>query len=146
MVIKSNSMSSELQNALLYRLQFRSKFLTAVEAADSRDSQNAEKLWTGLLACLPKIKSSATLGKPMPTSFSVKIQRKLASTVPPRPIVEVAQDAAFSHLERLCRDAAVAVEVLKYYDSHSLMVCELHSMRMVSLTFLTDFRTTIPSS
>ena len=36
--------------------------------------------------------------------------------------MEVSQEAAFEHLERLCLDASVAVEVLKYYDSHSLMV------------------------
>lgn len=74
------------------------------------------------MAFIPDLKSSLPFGKSFPSSFSVKIQRKLASTVPPRPIVEVSQEAAFEHLERLCLDASVAVEVLKYYDSHSLMV------------------------
>lgn len=107
------------------RLTFRSQFLTVVETADSRDAETSLKvkeMWTELLTLVPKIKSTTSLGKPKPESFSSKLQRKLASTVPPRPIVEVGQEAAFSHLERLCKDAAVVVEVLRYYDSYSLMV------------------------
>lgn len=81
-------------------------------------------MWTTLQALLPQIVSSADLGKPVPESFSIKVQRKLASTVPPRPIVNVSQDRAFEHLERLCRDAAAVVDVLEYHDSHSLFVCQ----------------------
>ena len=94
-----------------------------MEAADSRTSPELKTLWLELLAFVPDLKSSAQLGKAVPSSFSIKVQRKLASTVPPRPIVQVAQETAFDHFERLCRDASVAVEVLRYYDSHSLMVC-----------------------
>lgn len=79
-------------------------------------------MWTELQSSLPQIISSTNLGKPVPDSFSVKVQRKLASTVPPRPIVIVSQERAFAHLERLCRDAAAAVDVFEYYDSHSLFV------------------------
>lgn len=98
-------------------------FLTAVELADSRTSSSDMKhLWTELLKSLPALKSSTKLGNTVPTSFSVKLQRKLASTVPPRPIVQVSDEAALDHLERLCRDGSVVVEVLDYHDSHSLMV------------------------
>lgn len=69
----------------------------------------------------PKLKSSTSFGKACPTAFSVKLQRKLASTVPPRPIVEVSQDTAYDHLERLYRDGSDMVEVFQYYDSHSLL-------------------------
>jgi hypothetical protein len=79
-------------------------------------------LWIELLASLPALKSSTILGKATPTAFSVKLQRKLASTVPPRPIVQISDEAAFDHLERLCRDGSVVVEVIDYHDSHSLMV------------------------
>jgi hypothetical protein len=116
-------MASNLRIALGCRLRFRAQFLKVVEMADARTPTNIKDLWTDLLAALPDIKSSTHLGKAVPASFSTKIQRKLASTVPPRPIVQVSQDAAFEHLERLCRDASVVVEVLKYYESHSLMVC-----------------------
>jgi hypothetical protein len=124
----SLEMGFDVKHALGCRLHFRARFLKIVEMAESRTSTNIKDLWNDLLATLPDIKSSTRLGKAVPSSFSVKIQRKLASTVPPRPIVQVSQEAAFDHLERLCRDASVVVEVLKYYDSHSLMVCKVLQM------------------
>lgn len=111
-----------VKKSLEHRLQFRLQFLTAVEAADSRTSQDPKKHWSDLSTFIPNLKQSSALGKSVPSSFSVKIQRKLASTVPPRPIVEVSKEDAFAHLERLCVDASIAVEVLNYYDSQSLIV------------------------
>lgn len=122
MLSTSEEISSEIKEALLHRLRFRASFLKTVEKADSRTSSNLKALWTELMASLPALKSSTELGKAVPSSFSVKLQRKLASTVPPRPIVQVSDEAAFDHLERLCRDGSVVVEVLDYHDSHSLMV------------------------
>lgn len=119
----SKSISSELNAALESRLRFRIAFLTIVEQADSRTPSNIKEMWTDLLSQIPNVKSTTLLGKSKPESFSSKLQRKLASTVPPRPIVEVSEEAAFDHLERLCKDASVVVEVLTYYDSHSLLVC-----------------------
>ncbi|CZR53954.1 probable MAK10 Glucose-repressible protein [Phialocephala subalpina] len=121
LLAESETLPLDIKRALDCRLQFRAQFLNTVELADSRTSDSLVKQWTTLGDFLPYLNSSSKLGKSVPTSFSVKIQRKLASTVPPRPIVQVSQEAAFDHLERLCRDAAVAVEVLTYYDSHSLM-------------------------
>lgn len=115
-------MQVEFKRALISRLSFRAQFLRTVEMADSRTSKELKGLWTDLAAFPPDLRSSVALGKPVPKSFSVKLQRKLASTVPPRPIVEVSQEDAHDHLERLCRDGSTVVEVLRYYDSHSLMV------------------------
>ncbi|KAG0648103.1 mak10 [Hyphodiscus hymeniophilus] len=118
----SPEVSPKLKDALLCRLRFRATFLRTVEMANSRNSSASMKaLWTELLDSLPALKSSTKLGKAAPTTFSVKLQRKLASTVPPRPIVHISDEIAFDHLERLCRDGSVAVEVLDYHDSHSLM-------------------------
>ena len=119
----SEEITKEIKDALYSRLQFRAKFLRIVDVAVSRTALGIKEMWTELQSSLPQIIYSAKLGKPVPDSFSVKVQRKLASTVPPRPIVEVSQDRAFEHLERLCRDAAVAVDVLEYHGSHSLFVC-----------------------
>jgi N-alpha-acetyltransferase 35, NatC auxiliary subunit len=128
----SQEIGSDLKKALGCRLHFRAQFLKIADMADTRTPTNIKEMWSDLLAALPQIKASAYLGKPVPSSFSTKIQRRLASTVPPRPIVQVSQEAAFEHLERLCRDASVVVEVLKYYDSHSLMVCALREMTLQS--------------
>lgn len=125
MLATTEGMEPKIKRSLECRLKFRLQFLKAVGGADSRTSGDTKELWSDLLAFIPDLKSSNSFGKPFPSSFSAKIQRKLASTVPPRPIVQVSQETAFDHLERLCLDASVAVEVLKYYDSHSLMVCRI---------------------
>jgi len=122
LISASQDITPNIRNALECRIRFRAKFLKTIEAADSRTSLDIKTSWIALLDLVPDIKSSTKFGKAVPSSFSVKLQRKLASTVPPRPIVQVGQEAAFDHLERLCRDASVVIEVLKYYDSHSLMV------------------------
>lgn len=132
----SEAIAPKLKDALQSRLKFRISFLTIVEQADSRTSPNIKEMWTDLLGQIPDIRSTTILGRPKPESFSLKLQRRLASTVPPRPMVEVSEEAAFDHLERLCKDASVAVEVLKYYDSHSLLVCPLSND---FLTLLTQF-------
>lgn len=116
------SISNQLKNALHLRLEHRAEFLRTVEVADSRTATDVKVMWNSVLDLTAKVKSSAHLGVPVPDSFSVKVQRKLASTVPPRPVIELARDAAFGHLEQICRDAAVALDVLKYYDSQSLLV------------------------
>lgn len=48
------------------------------------------------------------LGKTVPGSFSTKIQRRLASTVPPRPIVEVDFNDSLHTLKQLCADCEEA--------------------------------------
>ncbi|KAI9052716.1 hypothetical protein LZ554_002992 [Drepanopeziza brunnea f. sp. 'monogermtubi'] len=121
LLLDADDIEPIMKRSIECRLQLRLQFLTAVEAADSRASKDSKKYWSELSASISDVKSSSAFGKPVPSSFSVKIQRKLASTVPPRPIVEVSQEDALSHLERLCSDASVAVEVLEYYDSHSLI-------------------------
>lgn len=70
---------------------------------------------------------SKDLAKSVPDSFSVKLQRKLASSVPPRPVVSVEFVTAFDHLERICRDGKILTEVLDYHDSQSLMVSDLEN-------------------
>ncbi|KAH7370528.1 amino-acid N-acetyltransferase-like protein subunit Mak10 [Rhexocercosporidium sp. MPI-PUGE-AT-0058] len=116
-----DDMDPAVKKSLEYRLKFRLQFLQTVEGADSKSPGDTKRLWSDLSDFVPDLKRTLPLGKPFPSSFSVKIQRKLASTVPPRPIVQVSQEAAFEHLERLCLDASVAVEVLEYHGSHSLM-------------------------
>lgn len=91
--------------------------------ADSRtSSEDLKAQWSELLGCLQFLKFTTNIGKATPSAFSVKLQRKLASTVPPRPIVQISEEAAFDHLERLCRDGLAVVDVLNYHDTHSLMV------------------------
>lgn len=119
----SETIEPRVRRALAQRLGFRFSFLTAVSTVEDRSIPfEVKKSWTAALESLPGLKSELELSKSVPEAFSAKLQRKLASTVPPRPVVTVEIGAAYAHLERLCQDGLIVTEVLNFHDSHSLMV------------------------
>ncbi|RDW71406.1 putative MAK10 [Coleophoma cylindrospora] len=120
-LLSGSDIDPDLKYALRSRLELRAVFLKTVEVADSRSATETKGLWEELLSFVPMLKKTHNLGKAVPQSFSVKLQRKLASTIPPRPIVHVSLDAAHAHFEKLCRDGADCLQVFDYRDSHSLM-------------------------
>src|SRR5699024_6212590 len=69
-----------------------------------------------------QIEQSMSLGKPIEEAFSLKLQRKLASTVPPRPMVKINSNEAMEHLRRLCQDAADILQMLDYRGPYNLRV------------------------
>lgn len=114
----------ELAQALDFRLELRYAFLRAIELSELRSNPDSLKTpWIQMKALLDPIDKSQSLGVPVPESFSAKLQRRLASTMPPRPIVQLSFDDAMSHFKRLSADGAEVVDVLKYSDSQSLLVC-----------------------
>ncbi|KAK9855574.1 NatC N(alpha)-terminal acetyltransferase [Penicillium brevicompactum] len=104
----------KLKDAIRCRLAFRHEFLSALdqdlEVLETRDTHNFESC----LSELGPLTESVSLGKPIPEAFSLKIQRKLASTVPPRPMVNISCDDALAHLKRLCQDAIDMQQMLDY--------------------------------
>lgn len=64
-------------------------------------------------------------GKPIPDSFTLKIQRKLASTIPPRPMVTISNKVAIDFLRRLLKDAIDMHEILDYTSPDDLRVCTI---------------------
>ncbi|RSL98489.1 hypothetical protein CEP52_010296 [Fusarium oligoseptatum] len=116
-----DEVSDEIREALDRRLQLRSLFLDATQCPQHmREPDVARKPWLEALELLPSIKSSHSLGRPVDEAFSAKLQRKLASTMPPRPIVKLEFDDAFGHLLRLFKDGAQLIDVLHYTNSQSL--------------------------
>lgn len=124
LVLHTQDLPEDMKEALAIRLSFRHTFLTTVDIVDARSS-DAKEFWRELFTLIPTLRTSSKLAKSAPQSFSVKLQRKLASTVPPRPIVELSQQSAYEHLERMCKDGEIAVDILDYADSHSLMVSKI---------------------
>ncbi|KAF7942693.1 uncharacterized protein EAE97_006147 [Botrytis byssoidea] len=120
LILQAQSIAKDMKKALSTRLNFRQAFLKTVNTVESR-SQDAKESWRETHSFISDLASTGKLAKPVPQSFSVKLQRKLASTVPPRPIVVVGQESAYEHLERMCKDGEIAVDILDYTDSHSLM-------------------------
>lgn len=124
LVSQLGSGNDDVFNALIARLQLRRAFLDATECPEHMGNPGvARKPWLDALELLPTIKSTHMLSTPVPDAFSAKLQRKLASTMPPRPIVELSFDDAFGHLQRLFRDGAEVIDVLNYTDSQCLQVC-----------------------
>ncbi|KAI9752782.1 MAG: hypothetical protein M4579_005488 [Chaenotheca gracillima] len=96
--------SDSIKSALKIRLEFRKAFLQVLSTDVAGLKQVAPSLWEECGKILPLMQASHTRGTPVESSFSVKLQRRLASTVPPRPIVHLEYDDAMSHLKQLCKD------------------------------------------
>jgi hypothetical protein len=116
------TISEHLRDALKTRLQFRKAFLGAVskDLGVVKDPSTTE--WETCARQLQSVNDSHQLGRPVEQSFSIKIQRKLASTVPPRPIVNISFENALSHLRRLCQDGRDLAAVLDFCGSNDLLV------------------------
>ena len=117
------SIGETMAAALSSRLQLRHIFLAAVECPQLiKQPELARTPWTEGTALLPGINSSHNLSRPVEEAFSAKLQRKLASTIPPRPIVQPRFDEAFGHLERLFRDGEELINVLNFTNPQCLQV------------------------
>ncbi|CAM1504209.1 Fc.00g018000.m01.CDS01 [Cosmosporella sp. VM-42] len=117
----NGTLSGDIIQALDRRLELRSIFLDAAECPQHmKDPNSARKPWKEALAIFTSIKKSHSLGKAVDEAFSAKLQRKLASTMPPRPIVQLSFEDCFGHLKRLFEDGLELIDVLNYTDSQCL--------------------------
>jgi hypothetical protein len=108
------------QEAITSRLKLRKGFLNAVRQNFGSNESNA---WDYCLTELPILLKTKTLGIPVNAAFSAKIQRRLASTVPPRPIVELGFDQAYEELHRTCQYISEIARFKEYHGGSNLMVC-----------------------
>ncbi|KAG5932158.1 hypothetical protein E4U53_001457 [Claviceps sorghi] len=119
--LKGASLPDDVADALVSRLNLRSVFLTATESPQyMKEPSKAKAPWDEALQILPRIDTTHSLGSAVDDAFSMKLQRKLASTMPPRPIVQLKFDDAFGHLSRLFKDGSEVIGVLDYTDSQCL--------------------------
>ncbi|KAJ9665442.1 N-alpha-acetyltransferase, non-catalitic subunit [Coniosporium apollinis] len=107
-----HSMSTSLRRALESRLGFRQTLLSAMHQ-DANDPLNAlDPLWRSTITFFSDIKSTHALGRPVPEAFSPKLQRRLASTVPPRPVVEYTFDEALQKMTLLCEHSLETIRAM----------------------------------
>lgn len=118
------SLPEGVAGALEGRLELRLKFLEAMAA--SQDTSNVggiKAAWSEANSAFKNLEGC--LGVPttqVEESFDAKIQQKLASTMPPRPIVNLSRDDALGHLGRLFEDNLQSADVVEYSDPESLLV------------------------
>jgi hypothetical protein len=125
----------EMVKALDSRLELRYLFLNATQCSEHmHEPEVARKPWKDAVAIIPDIGNSHTLGKAVDEAFSAKLQRKLASTMPPRPIVQIGFEDAFGHLIRLFQDGSELIDVLNYTNSQALQVSHLVACSKYLLT------------
>jgi N-alpha-acetyltransferase 35, NatC auxiliary subunit len=109
----------DMRKAIETRLLFRRSILKALE----ENTGPLKRRTKSSLLCIPllqDIRDTSHLGIPVNESFSTKIQRSLASSVPPRPMVRINFSDALSHFETLCNDAADIDQILTTQTSEDL--------------------------
>jgi len=115
--------SDDMANALSFRLELRAAFLRAIELSELRSNPESLSLpWSQMKAVWEPIYRSRHLGTPVPEAFSTKIQRRLTSTMPPRPIVQPSAEQTYELFQKLFADGIDVLKVLNYSDSQSLLV------------------------
>ncbi|KAF1918038.1 amino-acid N-acetyltransferas-like protein subunit Mak10 [Ampelomyces quisqualis] len=95
-----------LRSAIRARLKFRKDFLRALDPDLPLDV--IPYSWPPVLAGVQTLKNTHQLGNAVPGAFSTKTQRRLASTVPPRPIVELDFKDALEKLSQAASDCEEA--------------------------------------
>lgn len=142
---REETKAGEVQAALASRLQLRKAFLLAVKPKTVLLGPDHAVLWNSCLELLPKLRSSKHLGVAVNNSFSAKIQRRLASSVPPRPIVEIGFDEAFVYLNQLFQNGKEVYRVLDHPDGCNWMVRRCRYDAFNGKTLITpEFRNVIP--
>ncbi|KAE8393159.1 amino-acid N-acetyltransferase subunit Mak10 [Aspergillus alliaceus] len=119
---QGNSVDGKIKEAIKCRLLFRREFLLSLDQDINVLESRSTSHFSSCLLQLSPIADSLSLGRPVPEAFSWKVQRKLASTVPPRPMVNISFEDALAHLKRVCQDAIDLVEVLDYCGPYNLKV------------------------
>ena len=142
-VSKLTNISSSIRDALVIRLELRNYFLSAVQFDQIIDDHRVP-WWDRCLRLLPVLPKTTSLGMRVEASFSIKIQRRLASTVPPRPMVNMSFDEAFEQLTRLCQNGKDAYRILDYRGGPNLMVGALFEFSIYHLTSPTAIYMGVP--
>ncbi|KAL2373348.1 hypothetical protein RJZ57_002191 [Blastomyces gilchristii] len=109
---------------LVHRLLFRRELLSGLDMDTVPAKQRSTQPFLAALRQLGRIEKSMHLGKPVPEAFSLKIQRRLASTVPPRPMVHVSAADAIAHMTRFCQDAVDVQQILEYRGPYNLQLLD----------------------
>ncbi|KAI1820877.1 Mak10-domain-containing protein [Xylaria intraflava] len=109
--------------ALESRLELRIAFLDAIDLSVIRNgsSDPPKQPWSQMRTLITDIELQHGLGQPVPEAFSTKLQRRLASTMPPRPMVKLSFKECITYFQRFFDNGAEVIDVLQYKDPQSLL-------------------------
>ena len=117
-----------VHRAIVSRLRYRRALLKATSANVECSTEERSSLWQDCVPLFTAVVGTHGLGVNVPESFSMKIQRRLASSVPPRPIVEADFDTATTFLGRLHEDGVEVESVLSCSKLSSVVVSASSSL------------------
>ena len=101
------AIESDVKAAIELRLRFRRSLLQSIYG-EARD-------WDGMGNAIERMDESHRLGVSTPAAFTEKVQRELATSTPPRPMLEVSWEDACKNWTRLCADVAEAERLTSFW-------------------------------
>jgi len=104
-------LSTNLREALQTRLQFRRSLLTSFTGDEDR--------WASLAQIVPRIGDSHALAHPLEEAFSAKVQRQLATSTPPRPMLVVSWKDACQRWSKMFDDIVEAHRLTDFWICQS---------------------------
>ncbi|KIW28902.1 uncharacterized protein PV07_04757 [Cladophialophora immunda] len=130
--VQNGNLPQPLMAALKDRVNARSAFLRLLHSCELRE-RPANSTLEGNLALIKAIEETSILGRPTPTvAFTLKMQRGLASSVPPRPMIVMEKEKAFSFFRQLLTDTTTAFQMLDITCSSDLLVAYQRFMAQTS--------------
>ncbi|KAF8245835.1 Mak10-domain-containing protein [Wilcoxina mikolae CBS 423.85] len=115
------SFSAEIHTALRNRLLLRKALLIDFSKEGESYHNGAKPGWTESLGLIAEVEKDHVLGKDVPNAWSLSVQRKLASSVPPRPLVELPFVEATTTLKQLCTETRDIFKILDYAGATNTM-------------------------
>lgn len=132
------SFSSEIYSALRNRLLLRKALLNDFSKEGESYHLGATPGWTESLGLIVDMEKGHDLGKDVPDAWSISVQRKLASSVPPRPLVELPFVEATTTLKQLCTETRDICKILDYAGATNTMVSFNFSIPLPQVWMLID--------
>ncbi|KAG0634665.1 Mak10 subunit, NatC N-terminal acetyltransferase-domain-containing protein [Tuber brumale] len=113
--------SEGIRDAFKYRLLLR-KSLVLVFSSESKEwSAETTEIWDTSLEHVKGVEETYKEGRAVPAAFSISVQRKLASQVPPRAMVNYPFRDAISDLKRFCVEGKDILKILNFEGSTNLV-------------------------
>ena len=138
-------MADDLRDALQARLQLRHLMLYGTELENSMTRENTQP-WHFCLELVSKIESTHQLGTHVPGAYGKMSQPILASTMPPRDLVEAPFEEVLTKFSALCRGLEYIYFILYFttpfnmiVGRYSLTVCLVIAKQSLRILYATQF-------
>ena len=126
--LTQSDLDDGVRKALLVRIEARSSFLELLQSSSTCERPTAARI-NRCISLLNEIEATTDLGRPVAAeAFTPKTQRKLASSVPPRPMVAIGRAKAFPFFRDLISDTFTAFHLLDVSFSADLLIAYHHFM------------------